>query len=283
MRFFRRVVIAIFIASLAVYAGTNIYENKTTDTDPPQITSDTEVLEISVESDEDALLEGLTAYDNKDGDLTDSIMVYGKSFFTEKGTLTVDYVVFDSDYNVASFSRKVCYTDYTSPEFAVDEVLYFGENTSEDIEDYVTAVDVLDGDITDSVRVDTSELDTETAGTYTVTFSVTNSYGDTSELEVYVTIGETSRQYGVILKSSLVYIDKGSSFDAEEYIDKYISSQGEELDVEGLSVYEDGYYVLDVDADSDVDTKTPGTYTVKYSWSTSSTGGSAYLTVVVRE
>ena len=283
MRFFRRVVIAIFIASLAVYAGTNIYENKTTDTDPPQITSDTEVLEISVESDEDALLEGLTAYDNKDGDLTDSIMVYGKSFFTEKGTITVDYVVFDSDYNVASFSRKVCYTDYTSPEFAVDEVLYFGENTSEDIEDYVTAVDVLDGDITDSVRVDTSELDTETAGTYTVTFSVTNSYGDTSELEVYVTIGETSRQYGVILKSSLVYIDKGSSFDAEEYIDKYISSQGEELDVEGLSVYEDGYYVLDVDADSDVDTKTPGTYTVKYSWSTSSTGGSAYLTVVVRE
>ena len=66
---------------------------------------------------EERLLEGVTAYDGKDGDLTSKVFVESISNFVEPGVSNVTYVVYDADRHAAKASRKVVYLDYTPPRF----------------------------------------------------------------------------------------------------------------------------------------------------------------------
>ena len=52
----------------------------------------------------DHLLEGVTAYDSHDGDVTDSLLIE-KVTETEKGEVIVTYAAVDSSNNVAELSR----------------------------------------------------------------------------------------------------------------------------------------------------------------------------------
>ena len=285
MRIFRRFIVALFIVSLALYVGVGIWESRTTDTDAPEITSEVEVLELSVTDPEETLLSGLSAADAKDGDLTDNILISGKSFFTEPGVLTVDYVVFDSDNNSASLSRKVCYTDYTSPEFSAGGALYFVRNSSISVVDVITATDVLDGDISDQITLLSSDVDTSEVGTYTITIEVTNSYGDRVEADACVIIGSTSIQTGLILTDTFLYLDQGESFSAASAISGFVSPlTGESLSVVGMTVYEDGAAAYTITTSGTVDTTEAGCYPVEYTW-TDGDGetGSLWLSVIVRD
>lgn len=283
MRIFRRLITVLFIVSLALYLGVSYRQSKNTDTDAPEITSDVEVLELSVTEEEDALLAGLSAFDEKDGDLTADIMLRETSFFTEPGEFTAEYVVFDSDGNSASFSRKVCYTDYTSPEFSVGGSLYFVSGTSLDFMDSITASDVLDGDLSERIDLISGTVDTDTVGQYPVTIAVTNSYGDRTEAETYVIIGDSQVQKGVILTDSFVYLKAGDKFDASDYVSAYVDSYGEELEIEDMQLYRDGYLVGSISTSGKVDTGTAGSYQVEYTWSGAEESESVWLTVIVRE
>ena len=285
MRIFRRLIVALFIVSLALYVGVDIWEARTTDTDGPALTSDVETLELSVTDPEETLLSGLTASDEKDGDLTDNILISGKSFFTEPGVLTVDYVVFDSDNNFASLSRKVCYTDYTSPEFSVEGSLYFVRSSSISVVDSITATDVLDGDISDQISLVSSEVDSDQAGTYAITIEVTNSYGDRVEADAYVIVGSSSTQTGLILNNTFFYLDPGESFTASDAISGFVSPKtGESLSVLGMTVYEDGGAAYTITTKGTVDTSTPGCYLVEYIWTDGEDeSGSVWLSVIVRD
>ncbi len=283
MRIFRTIVIVVFVVCLGLAVSTGIWDKYRNDKTIPEIHTDEVVLNLSISDPPEKLLEGLTAMDEKDGDLTDSIMVAGTSYFVNKGEITVKYVVFDSDNNFGSLSRKVKYTDYHSPEISLTQPLIFVRNTNAAFLDYIQAVDQLDGDITDKVKISDSYVDVSSAGVYPVTLEVTNSYGDRTEIETNIVIRESSSAACVVLNDYLVYVDKNSEFHAKDYVDSIISSEGRQFAVEGLQAYDDGSPICEIHVNGDVDTGTPGCYQLEYTYKTSRSEGFAWLTVVVRE
>lgn len=283
MRIFRSIIILVFAVCLGFYIGTGIWDKYRNDKTIPKIYTDEVVLHLSVNDPPEKLLEGLTAMDEKDGDLTDAIMVSGTSYFAEKGEVNVKYVVFDSDNNFGSLSRKVKYTDYHSPEFSLSQPLIFARNTDVSVPDYVQAADQLDGDLSDKVKISDSDIDVKNAGVYPITLEVTNSYGDRAFVETNVVIQESGSNGSIELTDYLIYIDKGSEFQAADYVKAVISSSKEQLQTEGLQVYDGGSPICSINVNGDVDTGTPGCYQLEYTYKTSRSEGSAWLTVVVRE
>ena len=74
MRKLRIAVIIIFIGAAALFAAYQVRTRIEADTEPPVITSDREVLEIPCGYTQEQLMEGLSAEDGTDGDLTPEIV-----------------------------------------------------------------------------------------------------------------------------------------------------------------------------------------------------------------
>ena len=77
MKLLRAVVVVLFLLGIEVYGAAWIGDRLNRDQTIPEITSDREMLEVPSAYTEDMLLEGLSAYDGLDGDLTDQIVVRG--------------------------------------------------------------------------------------------------------------------------------------------------------------------------------------------------------------
>jgi len=125
--------------------------------------------------------EGFNAFDEYDGDITNKVV-------SQEVDGEVIYTVSDSSGNTTTVTRPIYYFDPTPPELQLTGdriiVLSTGDKFSEP---GFTASDDCDGDLTAAVTV-SGELNTDRAGTYTLTYSVTNAYGDTTTAErtVYV-------------------------------------------------------------------------------------------------
>ena len=126
---------------LGVLIGYRMFDGLRTDNVVPKITiSDSGIPEMSVYKPE-ALLEGVTATDDRDGDVTSSIVVESVGSIMDDATVTVTYAAFDSSGNVAKAQRTVRYTDYKSPRFTLKESLDFTYGTNFDVVDVVGALD----------------------------------------------------------------------------------------------------------------------------------------------
>ena len=246
------------------------WQRYTQKNDPPVIRADESLLTISVADDESVLLRGVRASDTQDGDLTDQIIVAGISKLISRDTAKVSYLVFDSDNNMGSLTRMIRYTDYEKPRFSLAEPLVYSLNQEIVPTEKLKATDVLDGDITESVRISTLNL-SEAAGVYTITAQVTNRMGDTARVELPVVLWETADDRAVItLKSGLVYIRKGDAFKAESYLVKVTDPNKKSPSLS------------DVKITGEVDSSCEGTYRVTYSYGTGSRAGMAILTVIVQ-
>ena len=78
-------VILFFLISVGVWKGYDIYAGLQADNSQPVITMESESLTVSVKDGDSALLEGVTAEDAGDGDLTDKIFIESRRNFIEKG------------------------------------------------------------------------------------------------------------------------------------------------------------------------------------------------------
>lgn len=85
----------------------------------PVITVEEELIEVSLKATDEELLKGVSAHDEKDGDLTGNIIIESVSGFTEKGVSKITYAVCDSNNNVAKTTRKIRFNGYQSPKFRV--------------------------------------------------------------------------------------------------------------------------------------------------------------------
>lgn len=125
--------------------------------------------------------QGASATDDTDGDITSSIVIDSSSVNTNLiGTYTVTYDVADSSGNNAlQVIRTVNVVDTTAPVITL-----IGRNpfTVELRDDYVErgfiATDNYEGDITSSVVVNSTDLNTDRIGTYHITYDVTDSNGN---------------------------------------------------------------------------------------------------------
>lgn len=159
---------------------------------PPVINGVNEEVTINVNEEYDPL-DGVYAIDTEDGDLTDSLSVVGDYDTTTQGNYTFAISVTDADDETTTVSVTLTvedpFSDNESPELNGITFYLFVFGESFDSSDLgITAMDAEDGDLTDSIVVNEGNLDLTTAGTYYITYSVTDSLGVSSSLVVAVKV-----------------------------------------------------------------------------------------------
>ena len=275
MRTFKIVLCVVTAMSILAFGLAVYFTQFFADMVAPEFQMDSTVIDVSVKEGNDGLLQGVTAYDNRDGDVTENIFVDSVSQLTGPNTARVRYYVFDKAENLASTSRTVRYTDYSSPHISVLQPLVYRVGRVVGLRGKVVANDVLEGNITGSIRLSSDDLNNKVAGTYHITIWAMNKLGDVSSVRVPIIIREADPEAPVIeLKQYLVYLEEGADFDPEDYFKSFYSS---------ASVPIAGTYDR-LTVSGDVNTEIPGTYEVSYSH-TNSTGSfsEVYLTVVVED
>lgn len=252
--------ILVILITTAVFLGYQSLDAIRTDGKAPEITLAGELLEVSVEDAKSALLQGVTAVDNKDGDVTDSLVVEKVTMLDSTGTVNVAYAAFDKAGNVARAERKAVYTDYVCPRFTLTKPLVYTQGTSFDIMSNIGATDVFDGDIQHRVRATAlGEESLSQPGTHVVQFQVTNSLGDTQtkSFPVEVMAGDPY-DADMELEEYIVYLPVGSNFNATGYL-KSFSYLRSNVELNGQVPA--GF---DLETRGTVQTQNPGTYTVSY-------------------
>lgn len=183
---------AVLCVAILCVVGYTGYRHSHMDVNDPVIEIASPVVELSVNDDWALILDGVTAYDPEDGDLTDMVIVESLSNFVEKGRRVATIAVSDKANRVTKATREVVYTDYTSPVFKLNSPLSITPGATTITKD-LSVYDVLDGDLTDRLRFSSSEeLYSSMLGEFPVTFSVVNSAGDVVSLPVTLEIYDSS-------------------------------------------------------------------------------------------
>ena len=143
--------------------------------------------------------EGYTAHDNYDGDITNKV--------TRKETKSsITYTVNDSSGNIAVATREIEYNDGIAPTITLngDSDITMNAGTAFD-DPGCTASDSKGNDLTEAVTVD-GDLNTYKAGDYTITYSVTDKYGNESSVERHIKINPLRQADTVNPGSKTVYL-----------------------------------------------------------------------------
>lgn len=270
MRFVRIGAVALFLISLITYFISDYIYDKNHDLIPPVIHCEQELITLSSSATDEDYLAGLSASDNRDGDLTSQIMISSRSHFLDDGSFKVKFVVFDSSNNSASVTRKVKLSDYRLPRFSLDEPLCYSIGESARFISLIKADDCIDGDISDKIRIVYSNVSNYREGVYPVKLEVTNSLGDKQAIELSVCIFDSDSFCAVELSEYITYVDVGDDFDPMELVTDCENKDGS--DIEYSKILINGL----------VDTATPGCYQLCYTID-GMPNAKTYLTVVVRE
>lgn len=273
-------VVIFFIVSVFIFGAYRLIKIISVDRTVPVINMKDDSITVSVEGGDSAILEGVTASDEKDGDITENLFIESRSTFLEKGRFNVTIAVADQDNHVAKVEREVIYSDYKAPQFSLTAPLKF-QTSRESRDDLniaanLSATDVIDGDISNNIKISSEySISGYTTGDYPMEFIVTNSMGDTVTLPVTVEIYSTSEESGlpeIILTKYLINTPAGEGADVGALIEQIeyhnsVFRRGEdgnfyngEFDSEGNAVMIDNDSIV---IDTDVDWNTPGVYEVK--------------------
>ncbi len=151
---------------------------------------------------------GVTANDNYDGDITANV----KSEFNKisDSLYEIVYTATDSSGNVATTKRELEIKDTVKPIISLkgDGSLYV-VNGRNYVEAGYTASDDADGDITKNVKV-TGQVDTAVNGTYTLTYTVSDSSGNTATATRKIIVCSES---DIIFNKICLTFDDGPSSD----------------------------------------------------------------------
>lgn len=185
-----KIIIAILIVCIFIAFGIYFVNAvKPGYTAKPVITIDQSVgNKFSVKATTEDFLKGVSATDMEDGDITSSIIIESFSQFVGDTTRIVTYVACDSDNNVTKLQREITYTDYTPPVIAPANDLKIQSKKIAEVLSCFKATDVIDGDITNKIKIDELDLNSSAKGIYPVTLSVSNSCGDVTTYKATVQI-----------------------------------------------------------------------------------------------
>ena len=252
--------VLLIVACVAVFYGYRTLDMMRTDNDAPVIYMDAQIPEVSVKDPKSTLLQGISAEDKRDGDVTGSLVVEKVEMTDSDGTLTVSFAAFDRSGNVAKEKREAKYTDYESPKFVMRAPLLFRNGANFDVLQIVEAMDVIDGDIQHRVRATSlTDKSIDELGVHDVQFQVTNSLGDMVTYVFPVEVYDPEPYDATLtLKNYLIYVEKGGTFSAPTYLESFFF-RGDEIDLRGNLPY--GYSLK---TEGTVNTQEPGVYPVEY-------------------
>lgn len=254
MRYLRLGVFLLFVVIAVIFGSVFISEKIAEDKTIPVITIDSEMLDVSLKADEAELLKGVTAYDEKDKDITDKIIVESISKFIDKGVCRVTYAVCDSDNHVAKATRKIRYSEYVSPKFKMAESTCYSLYENINLLEAIQAWDCLDGNISGNLIITSENYSATVAGVYTLDVTATNKNGDTSTIKLPLIIEDRSLDAPKIeLTEYLVYVEPGAEKpDFKKYIEGATDTFEEELRKDSIRV------------ETNLNTAEEGVYTVHY-------------------
>ena len=207
---------------------------------------------------------GATATDIAEGDLSGSISVTNNVNSTVAGTYTVSYDVTDSVGNIATtVTRTVTVLDTTPPLITLNGASTVNvEQGTSYVDLGAAASDSVDGNLTSSIIV-SNPVDVNIAGTYTVTYNVSDSsLNDATPVTRTVIVSDTTPPVITLLGQTTVNVQQGTS---------YTDAGATALD----SV--EGSLTSSIVTNNPVDANVAGSYTVSYNVSDSS--GNAALEV----
>ena len=212
------------------------------DNTPPEIQfQDNEIVYTAGDS-YDGLLDGVTATDNKDGDVTESLVVESVYPNEDGQTATIVYVARDSRNNVGKANKVVTYRAAADDQAATSDAT---EKTATD-----ESADAQPS-VTPSVTPDAGS-DTEEASADTTSEDDSEEDDSTDDLSA-----EAPR---IKLSTNRVTIKKGESInrisyvesvtddkDSKETLYKRIEISGDTFDKDTPGTYEQTYYIVDTD------------------------------------
>ena len=276
----------LLIAVSAVFAAT-LWGDMTREVNrSPEIAFDAQEITVSVSDDRSVLLQGVTASDPEDGDVTGALVVESITEFQEDGSREVTYAAFDSSGNVSKASRQLRYSDYRSPEIKLVQELKTVVGTDINLQDCVRVEDVLDGDLTNQLRIVESDYSNYIPGEYQITIQVTNSAGDTQTLDTQLEIYDPQTNEAALeLTDYLVYWE-GEDIDYRSYLQsvtaggvKYSFQPGSQT---GTSAGGGSLSRSDISIRSQLDTSQAGVYPVYLTYQDGTYQGTSLLLVVVQ-
>ena len=265
IRVFRTVIIIFFVLVLIVFGIYRVRMMMLEDSAAPEISSETDSLQASVAVTDEELLAGMSAMDDKDGDVTESLVVASKSKFIKKGTLRVNYAAFDSSNNVGTYTRELTYTDYQSPRFSISQPLrYLSGVTNVNYLSNVRATDCIDNNISSQIMYTLGEkqMTSDVASVQPLNLQVTNSAGDTAVIEMEIRYDDYVTYYtqSPHLSNYVMYLKVGDTPDYRSLLDGVwagnVTRPFADTNFDPLSDVE-------ID-DSGADLGTPGAYTVVF-------------------
>lgn len=149
--------------------------------------------------------EGFTAIDNYDGDLTPQVL-------REEKDGVVTYTVTDSSGNTANIERIIVYKDAIAPVLTLTNGTTISFTIGKDFtEPGYTAVDECDGDISSAVTIE-GAVNGHQKGTYTLTYRVADSSGNTAELQRTVNVGDFAAPVITLQGQARTYIKVGDTY-----------------------------------------------------------------------
>lgn len=238
MRFLRIItpILAVLIFVVAVYLEIGNYKKRVAPVIEMRDAS-IEVIEAKIDTTDEELAALVKAYDDKDGDISENIVVEHKNYFFEKGLSIITFSVCDSDNNVSKISKNIRYVDYTSPKIEVYSDLIYMVGSTERISSYFRVNDVFDGDISSRLKVIATDFNKNIPGEYYVSCKVTNSYGDTQDMVFPIVIEpQIKLDAKIYLKQYYVYMNKGETLDFSQYIDSIENMSNSNYSVENIVV-----------------------------------------------
>lgn len=158
--------------------------------------------------------EGFTATDNYDGDITSKI-----KRTEDKNVIT--YTVSDSSGNKTSVQRTIEYNDGIAPTIILNGDSDITIKAGTRFEDPgCTAKDSHGNDISDSVSV-SDNISTYRAGTYTITYSVTDKFGNETSIDRTVTVEAVKQTATTSSGNKVVYLtfDDGPGAHTQQLLD----------------------------------------------------------------
>ncbi len=213
---------------------------------------------------------GATAIDSYDGDISGSIVINAVAVNTAVvGSYVVTYDVVDSSGNPAFAVRTVDVVDTTAPVITLlgtnPQVIEVG---SPYVELGATATDSNEGDLSGSIIIDASAVNTAILGSYAVTYNVTDSLGNPAvQVTRTVDVVDTTAPVITLLGANPQTIEVGSPY--------------VELGASAIDNYDGGISGSIVVDSSAVNTAVVGSYAATYNVVDSSGNPAAQVTRTV--
>lgn len=284
-----RIILGILCAVTMIGGGFYIRNvQKNMDVEGPVLQAETADITVSIQASDQELIQGVSAVDEVDGDVSDTILIENieKKENGASNEFLITYAAFDHANNTGTLTRTLYYTDYEQPHFILKQPLRFPENKKVSLLSYFQVEDCIDGDISVFVTMEGSKeilKETPQKGYYDVNLSVINSVGDTAELPVQVEIYEDSYEEQTMkpklaLNQYIVYLKQDQKFDPNSYLAYVQDGDMMQIDFGTEAESEDvptGSPVVDITSiriESDVDNSIPGVYSVVYSYTSEKTG-----------